>query len=119
MKKAKNVKVGDVIQFPYYCFDERRKGWNGWIFRAGIVDGFGVSNSGVKFAKVRYCSKIAGRYKLLPCEESTRNIKVEYLFFYDTEFQARSVRQFLEYEKNGEQVCWSEDSALLVNNGLI
>lgn len=119
MKRATRAKIGDVIQFPHHCFDERRRGWNGWIFRAGIIEGFGVAKNGSKFATVRFCSKIAGRYQLLPCEEATRNIKVECLFEYNTEFHAKIIREFLECEKNGETVCWDQDAALLVNNGLI
>lgn len=119
MKKAMRVSVGDVIQFPHHCFDERRRGWNGWLFRAGIVEGFGVTKDGAKVAKVRYCSHIAGRYQLFPSEEATKFIKVQYLFEYNVEHHAKIIREFLECEKNGEQVCWDYDAALLVNNGLV
>ena len=34
MNQAKNIKVGDVVQFPCICFAPLRRGWNGWIFRA-------------------------------------------------------------------------------------
>jgi len=33
--------------------------------------------------------------------------------------QNRMIREFLEAEKNGDQVCWSEDEALLVNHNLV
>ena len=36
MNQAKNIKVGDVVQFPCICFAPLRRGWNGWIFRAAI-----------------------------------------------------------------------------------
>ncbi len=32
MKKAKNVKVGDVVQFPAFQFSQIRSGWNGCIY---------------------------------------------------------------------------------------
>ena len=119
MKKARLVKVGDVVQFPHHCFDERRRGWNGWIFRAGIVERIGKTKDGVSFATLRYCSGVAGRYQLLPCKEATKNIKTDFIFEYNSEFKARRVRELLECERNGEPVCWDEDSALLVNHGLI
>lgn len=37
MNQAKNIKVGDVVQFPCICFAPLRRGWNGWIFRAAII----------------------------------------------------------------------------------
>lgn len=119
MKVAKNVKPGSVIQFPHHEFAPMRHGWNGWIFRAGIVEELYISKSGKKCAKVRYCTRCAGRYQLLPNMETTINLKREYLFEYDLEWKAKRIREFLEIEKNGEQVCWSEDAALLVNHNLI
>lgn len=119
MKVAKNVKPGSVIQFPHHEFAPLRSGWNGWIFRAGIVEKLYISKSGKKCAKVRYCTRCAGRYQLLPNVETTINLKREHLFEYDLEWEAKCIREFLEIEKNGEQVCWSEDAALLVNHNLI
>ena len=54
MKVAKNVKIGDVIQFPHHEFAPLRSGWNGWIFRAGIVEKLYISKSGKKCATVRW-----------------------------------------------------------------
>lgn len=119
MKKARNIKVGDVVQFPAYEFAPMRRGWNGWIFRAAIVERLYVSTSGIKCAEIRYCSKRAGRYQLLPNVEATARIKCEHLFEYNVEFARKLYIQGLEEEKNGEQVCWSEDIALLVNHGII
>lgn len=119
MKVAKNVKVGDVIQFPRTQFAPLRSGWNGWLFSAGIVEKLYTSKSGKECATVRYCIRRAGRYQLLPNEETTINIKCEYLFEYDLNHYVKMIREFQEAEKNGEQVCWSEDAALLVNHNLI
>ena len=44
MKVAKNVKVGDVIQFPRTQFAPLRSGWNGWLFSAGIVEKLYISS---------------------------------------------------------------------------
>ena len=118
MKQAKNVRVGDVIQFPHHCFDERRRGWNGWIFRAGIVDRLYTSKSGVACAVVRYCARRAGRYELVPCIEGTRNVAVSKLFEYNVEFHRQHYKEYKAFEDAGEQVCWDEDTALLVQNGI-
>jgi len=119
MKQAKNVKVGDVIQFPRTQFDKFRRGWNGWLFSAGIVEQLYTSKNGVPCATVRYCTKRAGRYQLLPNVETTINLRRDVLFVYDLDFHAKQIREFLDAEKGGEPICWSEDAALLVNHGLI
>ena len=36
MRKAK-LKIGELVEVPNYCFDERRSGWNGWIFKHGVI----------------------------------------------------------------------------------
>lgn len=119
MKKARNVKVGDIVQFPAHEFAPMRRGWNGWIFRAAIVERLYISQSGSKCAEIRYCSQRAGRYQLLPNVEATKKIKCDYLFEFDVDSARKSYLEFLEYEKNGEQVCWDNDTALLVNHGII
>lgn len=119
MKQAKNVKVGSVIQFPLREFAPLRRGWNGWIFRAGIVEKLYISKSGKKCATVRYCSRRAGRYQLLPNTEATVNVLREHLFQYDVGWQQKMFTEGREAEKNGEEVCWSEDIALLLNHGII
>lgn len=119
MTVVKNPKVGDVIQFPRTQFAPLRRGWNGWLFSAGIIEKLYTSKSGLKCATVRYCVRRAGRYELLPNVEATINLRREHLFEYNLEFQANQIREFLEAEKAGEKVCWSEDAALLVNHGLI
>ena len=119
MKMVKNPKVGMVIQLPRTQFAPLRSGWNGWLFSAGIIEKLYISKSGKKCATVRWCNRIAGRYQLFPNEEKTINLKCEHLFEYPLELHVRRTREFLEYEKNGEQVCWSEDSALLINHGFV
>lgn len=120
MVKAKNVSVGDVIQFPLREFAPLRHGWNGWIFRAGIVEKLYISKSGKRCATVRYCSRTAGRYQLLPNVEATINVYRERLFEYSIiDLKTRWYKEGVEAERNGEKVCWDEDTALLVNHGII
>ena len=55
MKIAKNVKLGQVVQVPTYCFAPMRNGWNGWLFTKGIVTGFGTSKkTGNPMIKVEF-----------------------------------------------------------------
>lgn len=119
MRQARNVKIGSVIQFPRTQFAHLRSGWNGWLFSAGIVERLYISKSGKKCATVRYCTRRASRHQLLPNEEATINLLREHLFEYDVERQQKMFLDGREAERNGEQVCWSEDIALLVNHGII
>lgn len=120
MKKAKNIKPGDVVYFPAYCFDERRSGWNGWVFHAAIVEKVYVSTKGFKCAEIRYCVKCAGYYQNLPNVEATKRIKCEYLFEYDLEFfKAHYAKCHEEAVEKGLQECSNVDYALLLNHGLV
>lgn len=119
MRKARNIKVGDVVQFPAYEFAPFRSGWNGWIFRAAIVDRLYTSKSGKPCAEITYCSRVAGRYQLLPNTEAKTRVLRDNLFQYDVPLRERKYREMREYEKNGEKVCWDEDTALLLNHGII
>ena len=118
MKNAKNIKVGDIVQFPCICFAPLRRGWNGWIFRAAIVERLYTSKKGIPCAVVRYCSRTAGRYQLLPCVEVTERVAVKNLFEYNLEFHRKRYDEFKAFEDSGEPVCWDNDTALFVNHGI-
>lgn len=121
MRKVKSPKVGMLVQVPVYQFAPMRRGWNGWIFRVGVIDKLFISSkTGRRCAAVRYCSGRAGRYQLLPCKEHTKNFYIEYVFEWDgLEWAQKSYNEFKAYEESGEQVCWDEDTAFLLNNGFI
>lgn len=74
MKAVKNPFVGQLVQIPAFEFAPMRSGWNGWIFRVGVIEKLYISKSGRKCAKVRYCTKTAGRYQLLPCTEYSKGL---------------------------------------------
>lgn len=119
MKKAKNVKVGDVVWFPAYKFSQTRRGWDAWEFAVGIVEKIYTSaKTGIKYATLRYCTARADRYTLLPNVEATINIGVDCLFEYSLEYHRKIYLEYLEYEKNGEPICWDNATALLVNHGI-
>lgn len=100
MKIAKNLKVGDLVEIPIYEFAPLRSGWNGWIFRVGVVEKLYISKSGKKCATVRYCSRCAGRYELLPAKEVTKNVLCAHCFKYERlELATRNYREFREAEK--------------------
>jgi hypothetical protein len=55
MKIVKNIKIGQVVEVPTYCFAPYRSGWNGWLFTRGIVKGFGTSKKdGRQMVKVEF-----------------------------------------------------------------
>lgn len=120
MVKVKNPKVGQLVQIPVIEFAPYRKGWNGWIFRVGVIEKLYISKSGNKCATVRYCSKTAGRYKLLPNTETTKNLVLENIFEYNfLGLRSKQYKEFKEAEDEGEQICWDQDTAFLVNHGFI
>ena len=118
MNQAKNIKVGDVVQFPCICFAPLRSGWNGWIFRAAIVERLYTSKKGIPCAVVRYCSRVAGRYQLLPYIEKATRVAVKNLFEYNLEFYREHYKELKAVEDSGELVCWDNDAALLVSHGI-
>lgn len=120
MKNAKKVEIGDLVRIPVYQFVPMRRGWNGWIFRVGVVEKLYRSKSGKECATVRYCSRCAGRYQLLPATETTINVLRDHCFeCVPLAIYTRNYKAFREYEKTGEEVCWDEDTAFLVQNGYI
>jgi len=54
MKLAKNIKVGLIVEVPYYCFAPMRSGWNGWLFTLGEVIKIGKTSQGNDTTLVRY-----------------------------------------------------------------
>lgn len=54
MKKCVKVNVGDVVEFPHHEFAPFRKGWNGWIFKTGIVNRLYTSTQGKPCAELIY-----------------------------------------------------------------
>ena len=54
MKKCKSVKVGDIVEFPHTCFAPYRQGWNGWLFKTGIVSRLYTSTKGFLCAELIY-----------------------------------------------------------------
>lgn len=118
MKKARNVKVGDLVQVPVYNFAPHRSGWNGWLFRVGVVENiFKGQASGRKIARVRYACKLRDKYSR-ECDEVEKGFYLENVFAYDSlMFDKRRYDEVINWEKSGERVCWCEDLAFLANNG--
>lgn len=120
MKKVVNPYVGQLVQIPAYEFAPMRTGWNGWMFRVGVIEKLYISKSGRKCAKVRYCTKVAGRYQLLPCTEYSKGFVIENVFQWNgLALAQKNYTEFKAYEDDGELVCWDEDTAFLVSNGYI
>ena len=118
MKAVKNPFVGQLVQIPAFEFAPMRSGWNGWIFRVGVIEKLYISKSGRKCAKVRYCTKRAGRYQLLPCAEYSKGFAIENVFQWGKlDFAQKTYSEFKAAEDSGEPVCWDEDTSFLLQNG--
>ena len=119
-KSVTNPHVGQLVQIPAIEFAPYRSGWNGWLFRVGVIEKLYLSKTGRKCAKVRYCTQRAGRYQLLPCTETVKGFVLENVFdWHGLEAMQRSYTEFKEAEDNGEAICWDEDTAFLLQNGYI
>lgn len=106
MRKMRTLKVGKLCQIPLYEQFPYRKGWNGWKFAVGVIDKIYTTKSGRKAVTVRYCSKCASRYQLLPCTEVTKNVYAEFVFEWDfLDLYQRNYNEYRQVEENGEQVC--------------
>lgn len=53
------------------------------------------------------------------CFSEQRRVPVSTLFEFNVERAERDYREFKVYEDAGEKVCWSEDTALLLDKGII
>lgn len=120
MKAVNKPFVGQLVQIPAFEFAPMRSGWNGWIFRVGVIEKLYIPKSGRKCAKVRYCTKRAGRYQLLPCTEYSKGFAIENVFQWGKlDFAQKTYSEFKAAEDSGEPVCWDEDTAFLLQNGYI
>lgn len=122
MKNAENISVGSIVSIPIRCFAPNRRGWNGWLFTLGIVEKiYKGPKSGKMCATVKYCSRRGGRYELLPVTYATINVYLDNCFdpTLDISCAKQNMPEFEEVEKNGEQVCWSNEIAFLVDQGII
>lgn len=104
MKKAKNVKVGDVVKFPSYEFAPYRQGWNGWLFEVAIVKRLYTSKSGKK------CAELVYQTRNKEYTETTHKELCDYLFEFDLEWARKS------YYEHGIK---GEGFELLESHGLI
>lgn len=119
MKKCKQPEIGDVIQFPYKCFAPYRSGWNGWTFRVGIIEDLVTGANGSPCALVRWCKRLCDPHKSAPIVEAFDCIKRDCLFEYNLDTARRGCEILKQAERDGQTVTWDEDTALLVNNGII
>ena len=120
-KRAKDIKVGSLVEIPLNRWSNTRSGWNGWNFTVGTVEKLYISTTGKKCAVVKYCSRRGGRYELLPVTYAEKRVLIENCFDATLTLNCcrRNFPECEEAEKRGEQVCWSNEDAFLVDNGYI
>ena len=105
MKRVKMPGLGMVVEFPYSCFNPYRQGWNGWVFRVGVIDQIYESN-GNACVRVKYAKRV--EYAL--GERETPVV-------YKEGFKRFVIGDDL-FEFSGN-VSSNEDSVFLTRNGLI
>ena len=118
MNHAKNLKVGRLVQVPDYCFAPNRRGWNGWLFRAGIIRAIGKSKrDGATIYQVERCVQGYGnpRYKN-PKATVTAWFRKDAIFekdFFHAEYLTAHPRS---YWSDG---CYDEDTEFMIDNGFV
>jgi len=118
MKHAQNIKVGSLVQVPDYCFAPNRRGWNGWIFRAGIVLAIGKSKrDGATLYKVERCIRGYGdsRYPN-PKATITAWFRKDAIFEKDFTHANYVMQHPRSYWCQG---CYDEDTEFMIDHGFI
>lgn len=111
MKRAKNVKVGHLVEVPVYEFAPMRTGWNGWIFRVGVVEKLYVSKANYSCAKVRF---------YFNGKEQTKGFIAEHVFEYKyLNMLQKDYTELKADEEAGKKVRYPEDMIFLAKNGFI
>lgn len=114
MKKAKNLTVGTVVSVPDYCFAPLRHGWNGWIFRAGIIRSVKISKkTGKTIYQVERC--VRGYDHLNRKPTFTKWFYAENIF----EFSMTHTNMLMEYSREYWGGSYDEGTEFLIDNGKI
>lgn len=111
MKKAKNVKVGSLVQIPTHQFASHRSGWNGWQFEKAIVTKQGKTKDGEKVWQVEYPSHSYKEDKAT----IVKWMKPQYMFETDTWAEM----QYLEYSREEIEDGYSNTVEFFIDKGII
>lgn len=112
-KLAKNLTVGVVVNVPDFCFDERRSGWNGWLFSAGII------RKVAKFKNGEPAYLVETPTRAYPCPEKTQKrwFRKNALFEYNLD-RAREITK-CPFEDYCGGRGWGASIQFLIDNGVI
>ena len=114
MKKARKLAVGSVVSVPDYCFAPNRQGWNGWVFRVGIVREVGTSKkNGERIYKVESSTLDYGR---------TKDVRTRWMYgsaIFDAELDIWDAKRVTEYPREHWCNGYSGDVEFLIDNGII
>lgn len=126
MKKATNLEIGKVIQFPKRQFAPFRHGWNGWLFGAGIIKDFGTAQSGARIVKVEFpVDNYAQKWVDFRGESREGERKtIERWFLENHIFEADSsfkrAEMDLEHPRDyWSKGCYNADTEFLIDKGVI
>ena len=113
MKKAKDLTIGAVVDVPDYCFAPTRYGWNGWIFRAGIIRQIGkTKKSGRTMYQVERCVLGYGQTK----KTFTKWFYPEELFEFSYKHSQMLMEHPREYWQHG---TYDDNTEFLIDQGII
>lgn len=116
-KLAKNLTVGAVVEVPAFCFDERRSGWNGWLFSAGIIRKVAKFKNGEPAYLVEAPTGVC--FSKSPCVEKTKKrwFRKNALFEYNLN-RAKEITK-CPFEDYCGGRGWSASIQFLIDNGVI
>lgn len=118
MRHAKNLKIGSLVQVPDYCFAPMRSGWNGWLFRAGVIRKIGKSKrDGATVYQVERCIRGYGDPRV---KDNRRTItawfRKDAIFEKGYEHSKMLMEHPREYWCNG---CYDEDTEFMIDQGFL
>lgn len=119
MRHAKNLKVGSLVQVPDYCFAPMRRGWNGWIFRAGVIRKIGKSKKdGTTVYQVERCIRGYGdpRYPENRSRTYTAWFRKDAIFEISLTHAEMVMKHPREYWCQG---CYDEDTEFMIDQGFL
>lgn len=113
MKKARNVKVGSIVEVPFKEFAPYRSGWNGWLFRQGIVREIVNSQKYGRCYKVEFPSY----YNHTNCKRTITKVFIaDHVFATDLKHSEYQMEHPRSYWCNG---CYDDNTEFMIDNGIL
>lgn len=112
MKKARNVKVGSVVEVPDTHIMPARRGWEGWTFKKGIVREIGNSQRFGRCYKVEFPTTDYVYDKIT----KTKIFIADHVFAADLKWSYHLIQFPREHWSSK---TYGDDTEFLIDNGII